>query len=222
MVTSTVLPRIRSSEQQRVLVAEGSPSARARVSEAVRGDRRFELCTCADDAASAVAAALEHEPDVCLLDVWMPGGGIAAAREIVARLPETGIIMLADDCADEDAFFAALRVGALGYLPTTAPRAQLVDAIEKVAVGEASLPDVLVARLIEVFRDPERLRRRIIGEPVLTAREWQVLQFMREGRSTGEIAEQLVLSPVTVRSHFQAILRKLDLPNRAAVLTLFQ
>jgi two-component system, NarL family, nitrate/nitrite response regulator NarL len=198
-------------------VAEASPSPRTGVSRAVRGDRRLELCSSSvGDAASAVAAALEHEPDVCLLDVGLPGGGIAAAREIVARLPETRIIMLADDDSGEEALFAALRAGASSYLPKTAKRAQLLSTIGKVAAGEASLPDELVARLIEAFRDPDRPKRRIVGEPMLTAREWQVLQLMRQGRSTGEIAEQLVVSQVTVRSHVQAILRKLQLPNRAA------
>jgi CheY-like chemotaxis protein len=105
------------SEPIRVLLAEGRRAPRRRAAAALRADERFELCACVADAPSAVAASLEHEPDVCVLDLGMPGGGIAAAREIAARLPGSRILMLADIPAGGEDFFAALRVRASGYLP---------------------------------------------------------------------------------------------------------
>ena len=115
MTPGAVLPRS-------VLLADGSPGARARGARVFREDRRFELCACADTAASAVALALEHRPDVAVLDEQMPGGGIAAAREIAARLPETRIVILVDDLSDQEALFAALHAGASGYLQNRALR----------------------------------------------------------------------------------------------------
>jgi DNA-binding NarL/FixJ family response regulator len=210
------------SEPIRVLLAEGRRAPRRRAAAALRADERFELCACVADAPSAVAASLEHEPDVCVLDLGMPGGGIAAAREIAARLPGSRILMLADIPAGEEGLFAALGVGASGYLPKATQSEALLDAVARVAAGDAALSDDLVMRLIEAFRDPDRPRRRVLGERLLTAREWQVLHLLRQGLSTGEIAEELVVSPVTVRSHFQAIQRKLDVPDRGAALALFE
>jgi DNA-binding NarL/FixJ family response regulator len=206
----------------RVLLADGKRAPRRRAASALGADGRFELCACVADAASAVAASLEHEPDVCVLDVGLPGGGTAAAQEIAARLPQARILMVADDGATNQDLFAALRSGASGYLRRSEEVAALPDAIATVAAGDAALSEELVMRLIEAFRDPARPRRRVVGEPHLTAREWQVLALLRAGGSTAEIAEELVLSPVTVRSHLQAIQRKLNAPDRESALALFE
>jgi DNA-binding CsgD family transcriptional regulator len=92
----------------------------------------------------------------------------------------------------------------------TAPTARLLRTIVNVAAGEAVLSGTQVARVLEAVRDPARARRRVAGKPAFTVREWQVLELLRNRLSTAEIAERLVLSPITVRSHTQSIRQKLS------------
>ena len=168
-------------------------------------------------------AAVDGRPQVCLLDVRMPGGGVAAAWEISARLPETKIVMLTVSRDDTD-LFAALRAGASGYLLKDIDPARLSDALESVLAGESALPGSLVARLVSEFRDRSPRRRTIVSEAdgaQLTSREWQVLELMRQGLTTAQIARRLVVSPATVRSHVASMLKKLRVPDRESALRLF-
>ena len=162
-------------------------------------------------------------PGLCLLDIRMPGGGIAAAWEITARLPETKVVMLTVS-RDDDDLFAALRAGASGYLLKDLEPDRLADALEEVLTGDAAIPGALVARLVSEFRERGPRRRAVLtGAPDghLTSREWEVLELLRERRSTSEIAERLFVSQATVRSHVAAILRKLRVPDREAAVQLF-
>ena len=162
---------------------------------------------------------------MCLLDVRMPGGGVAAAWEISARLPDTKIVMLTVSRDDKD-LFAALRAGASGYLLKDVAPDRLADALESVLSGESALPGSLVARLVAEFRYRGPRRRTPVSAEgtgaQLTSREWQVLELMRQGLTTAQIARRLVVSPATVRSHVAAILRKLRVPDREAALKLFE
>lgn len=205
----------------RVLVADDHAATRAGIRRALEG-RGFEVCAEAADGPAAVAAAVRERPDVCLLDIRMPGNGISAASEIVAALPETAVVMLTVS-RDDDDLFTALRVGAAGYLLKDVAAERLPEALASVLSGEAALPGTLVARLVEEFR--ERGRRRLLTLPgrhgvELTAREWEVLQLVRRERTTAEIAEALFVSETTVRTHVAAILRKLRVPDRRAAVRL--
>lgn len=167
-------------------------------------------------------AALRERPDVCLLDINMPGSGISAAGRITRKLPSTSVVMLTVS-RDDDDLFDALRAGAVGYLLKDMNPERLSPALQGVLEGEAALPGALAARLIEEFRSRDSRRRlRFPGrEHVrLTDREWEVLAAMREGRSTGEIAAALGISAVTVRRHVSEILRKLGAPDRKAAVGL--
>jgi DNA-binding NarL/FixJ family response regulator len=206
-----------------VLIADDHPPTRADLRQILEEDGRFTVQWEAGDAAAAVSAAIDGRPQVCLLDVRMPGGGVAAAWEISARLPETKIVMLTVSRDDTD-LFAALRAGASGYLLKDIDPARLADALESVLNGESALPGSLVARLVSEFRDRSPRRRTIVSEAdgtQLTSREWQVLELMRQGLTTAQIARRLVVSPATVRSHVASMLKKLRVPDRESALRLF-
>ena len=157
---------------------------------------------------------------MCLLDIHMPGGGVRAAWEISARLPQATIVMLTVSSEDRD-LFAALQAGASGYLVKDMDFMRLPHALGDVLQGRAALPRALVARLIEQFRDRSARRRAVVANPAearLTSREWQVLDLMRQELPTSEIARRLVLSPITVRTHVNSILKKLRAPDRETLL----
>lgn len=208
----------------RVLVADDHPPTRAGVRAALEKEGRFSVCAEAPDGDSAVEAARRERPDVCLLDINMPGDGIKAAETISRELPETAVVMLTVSRADED-LFDALRAGASGYLLKDIDPARLPHALSGVLEGEAALPRRLVALLIEEFRERRRRRRiPLVGRRSveLTDREWEVLDLMRDGLPTEEIAARLFISPVTVRTHVSAILRKLQVRTREEALKLLE
>ena len=165
---------------------------------------------------------MREQPDVCLLDIQMPGSGIRAAEEISVAVPEAAVVMLTVSRSDRD-LFDALRVGASGYLLKDTDPERLPLALRGVIAGEAALPRHLVALVIDEFRERGRrrplLKRRGV---VLTDREWEVLELMSHGLTTFEIADRLFIEPVTVRTHVSAILKKLQVSSRKAALQLIE
>ena len=202
----------------RVLVAEVHRNGTESACRAVELDSRLKLVGCVSNASEAVATAVELMPSVCVIDSDLPLGGLMAAIEIGSRLPTAGLV-LRHGPNDND-LFEALHAGVTAYLPRTAPSSRLLRALVNVAAGEAVLSGTQVARVLESIRDPARARRRVADRPELTAREWQVLELLRNGLTTAEIAERLVLSPITVRSHAHAIRRKLGATSREEALEL--
>jgi DNA-binding NarL/FixJ family response regulator len=207
----------------RVLIADDHAPTRQEIARALEDGGPFEICALARDAPAAVAAALRERPDVCLLDVRMPGNGIAAAWEIHSRLPMTRIVMLTVSHDDGD-LFAALRAGASGYVLKDLNPRRLPRAVLAVANGEAAVPRALVGRIIDQFRDQGARRRAPAVEPrgaLLTSREWQVLDLLRQGLTTAQIARRLVVSPVTVRTHLRAVMLKLGVDDRDELIRRF-
>ena len=204
-----------------VLIADDHPPTREGVRIALeRGG--FSVCAAVGDAATAVDEAIRLRPDVCLLDIHMPGNGVAAADELARRLPDAAVVMLTVSQADED-LFDALEAGALGYLLKDTSPSRLPEALRAVLRGEATLPPHLVTKVVSEFRQRRRRRRLPLRgrTPVdLTDREWEVLSMLRDGLTTAQIAERLFVAPVTVRTHVAAILRKLRVPNRDSALEL--
>lgn len=202
-------------------MADDHPPLRASVKRALE-EHGFQVCFEAANAADSVAAAERERPDVCVLDVQMPGNGIAAAAQIAARLPDTAIVMLTVSDSDED-LFAALRAGAQGYLLKDIDPGRLPLALEGVLAGEAALPRALVARVLDEFRTRRRRRRLLLPGGrgcTLTDREWETLELLAEGLSTAEVAERLLVAPVTVRRHAAAIVKKLNVGDRRSLLQL--
>jgi DNA-binding NarL/FixJ family response regulator len=200
----------------RVLIADDHAATREDVRFALEQDERFVVCAEAADAPDAIAAAVRERPDVCLLDVNMPGWGVAAAWEIHARLPQTHVVMLTVSREDGD-LFAALRAGATGYLLKTMDPRRLPRALSSVLDGEVALPRELVGQVVQEFRDRGARRREPVAagpEAKLTSREWEILDLVRRGLTTAQIARRLVLSPITVRTHINTILKKLEIGDR--------
>jgi len=207
------------TDRPRILLADDHFPVRANVRRRLEEDG-FELCAETADAASAVAAALRERPDICLLEVKLPGDGLAAAAEICERVPDAAVIMLTASTEDSD-LFAALRAGASGYLLKDMDPERLGHTLRGVLEGEAALAPRLVTRLIEDYRRLDRPRRLRIGGPhaaELTERESEVVGLMRKDLSTAEIAAHLGVSRVTVRRHISALLSKLGVTDRESAL----
>ena len=213
------------SRKLSVLLADDHAPTRDDIARILERDERFEIAAAVPDAAAAVETAVREAPDLCLLDVKMPGGGIAATWEISARLPRTKIVMLTVSSEDAD-LFAALRSGAAGYLLKNVDPRTLPDALYDVWEGKAAIPPELVARMVDQFRSPDPRRRAVAADGELqarlTSREWQVLELLSRDLTTQQIARRLVLSQSAVRAHISAIVRKLDVSDREAAVARFR
>jgi DNA-binding NarL/FixJ family response regulator len=203
----------------RVLIADGAPSTRAGIRMALDNEG-FTVCVEATNADDAVAAAVRERPNLCLIDASVPGGGLRAAEEISAQVPDTAIVMLSASASDDE-LFACVRAGARGYLCKDMDPARLPFALRGVLSGEAALPRSLVARVLDELRSRDRGRHASelahLGVE-LTRREREVLDLLERGLQTAEMAAQLEISSVTVRRHLSEILRKLGVPDRETAL----
>jgi DNA-binding NarL/FixJ family response regulator len=201
-----------------VVTADDHPATRLGVRMALtRGG--FRVVAEAADCEGAVTAVLREHPDVCLLDVRMPGGGIEAARRVTQSGLHTAVVMLtvSEDSGD---ILAALRAGAVGYLPKDTHPDRLPAALWGVLGGEAAVPRALMALVLRSLRaedTPDAARVRIRGVE-LSARESEVLRLLRSGMKTADISDALSLSPVTIRRHISAGVAKLGVADRKAAI----
>ena len=165
----------------------------------------------AADGIEAVQKARTLQPDVVLLDLQMPRmGGVEAIQEIKAYNAKAHILVLTSFAEDEKVY-AAIKAGALGYLLKDSEPADLLQAIEQVHRGEPSLHPVIASKVLQEMQRP--LRHPATPDP-LTDRELQVLRLVAQGLGNKEIAERLVVTEATVRSHVSSILRKLGVESR--------
>jgi DNA-binding NarL/FixJ family response regulator len=204
-----------------VLLADDHVATRAGVRSILEA-AGMEVVADVGSGPEAVESALAHRPDICLLDVRMPGGGIQAAAAIAEQLPEVAIVMLAAEVSDED-LLQALRAGARGYLLKDSDPDRLPDTLQGLLAGEAALPRRLVMRVIDELHAKERRRRLPLlkaGAGPLTEREWEVLDLLSKELPTKEVARRMEISEVTVRRHLSAVMAKLGVDNRGAVLEL--
>jgi DNA-binding NarL/FixJ family response regulator len=209
----------------RVLIADDHAPTRQDIRRILEADGRFSVCAEAADAAAAVAKAVQEQPDIVLLDIQMPGQGLAALWEISARLPNARIVMLTVSENESD-LFAALRGGAHGYLLKDIDPQRLPEAVFDVYRGGAAIPRPFVSLMIDEFRDANPRHRAVTATAELaarlTSREWQVLDLLARDNSTAEIADHLVLSQSAVRAHIAAVVRKLDVRDRTEAVTHFR
>jgi DNA-binding NarL/FixJ family response regulator len=200
----------------RVVVADDQEIVRAGFAALLGTQPDIEVVGTAADGEEAVAVCRRHAPDVVLMDVRMPAvDGIAATRRLTAD-PGGGprvIILTTFDL--DDYVYDALSAGASGFLLKDAGAERLFDAVRVVAAGDALLAPGVTRRLIAEFA---RMRPRLPPRPerleALTERETEVLRLIAEGLSNMEIADRLVVSDETVKTHVSRVLGKLDLRDR--------
>lgn len=206
----------------RVLVADDQKLVRAGFGALLEAEEDLTVVGEAADGRSAVEMAMRELPDVVLMDIRMPGlDGIEATRLIAAdpRLANVRIVILTTFETDEYVF-DALRAGASGFLVKDTNPEELLRAIRVVAGGDALLAPSVTRRLIAdvVARGPARRTPPELGE--LTPREREILALVGGGLSNDEIADQLVISPATAKTHVSRILSKLGARDRAQLVVI--
>ena len=199
------------SSRIRVLIADDHAILRKGIRALLGTESDMEVVGETGDGLETVAQARALRPDVILMDLVMPKmDGIEATRQITAEQPGVRILVLTSFAAD-DKVFPAIKAGALGYLLKDSGPDELVQAIHQVHRGEPSLePSIARKVLLELSQPP---KTPLTAEP-LTEREVDVLRLVAQGRSNRDIAEELVITEMTVRTHVSNILGKLHLASR--------
>ena len=195
----------------KLVMVDDHPLVRSGVGADLPAD--IEIVGEADDVASAIAVVRDTKPDVVLLDVHLPGGNAQAVlRECAPMLEQTRFLALSVSDASDDVI-SVVRLGARGYVTKSISAAELVDAIRRVAAGDAVFSQRLAGFVLDAFQGStvvdadDELDR-------LTAREKDVMRLIARGYTYREAAADLVVSVKTVETHMSAVLRKLQLSNR--------
>jgi DNA-binding NarL/FixJ family response regulator len=208
----------------RVLIADDHALIRHAFRSILDAEDDFELTEEATNGREAVTIATTDQPDVVLMDIRMPVlDGIEATRLITTdpRLTQTKVIVLTTFDLDEYVF-GAIRAGASAFLLKGVEPTQLIDAVRIVAGGDALLEPGATRRLIEAYvKSPADAHPEAVALPEeLTTREVELLSLIAEGSTNAEIAERLVISPLTVKSHVSRILTKMDARDRTQLVVM--
>jgi DNA-binding NarL/FixJ family response regulator len=201
-------------EPIRVLIADDHTLFRDGLRALLASIPDIEVVGEASSGKEVLKLAVEHQPDVILMDIQMPDlNGIEATQQILRTSPHVGIIVLTM-FQDDDTVFAVMRAGARGYVLKGADQGVLLRAMRAVANGESLFSPEIAARLIQFFAGLEPTSRPELF-PELTEREREILSFIADGQTNAEIAEKLVISMKTVRNHVSNIFSKLQVADRA-------
>ena len=173
----------------------------------------------AGDAASAVALYNREQPDVALVDLVMPGGGVAAIREIRVKSPATQVVLLTS-FEDQQQIVSAVQAGALSCLLKDVDADALVDAVRKAAAGIAVLHPRITGFLMDAVRSPSMPSAAPDGLDLLSEREREALFLVAEGLSNQQIAERLGIGEKTVKTHVSRVLTKLGVRDRVQAVVL--
>jgi DNA-binding NarL/FixJ family response regulator len=211
-----------TSEKIRVAVVDDHPMLRAGVVRTLQDQGDIEIVGEGANAREAVEIAQQSLPDIILLDMNMPGSGLAAISHIAESCPAVKVITLTVR-EDHDAVTSALKLGARGYVLKGVSGSQLVEIIRTVQHGGSYVSPALAAKLLADFGASGPIASR--GENVLgtlTAREEQILRLMGQGFSNKEIGNKLTLREKTVKHYVTNILQKLQLRNRVEAAVMLQ
>ena len=210
-------------ERISVVIADDQHLVRAGFRAILEGQPGIVVCGEAADGAEAIDVVRRRRPDVVLMDIQMPGvDGLEASRRILEDAPpEHPVAVLVLTTFDLDAYvYDALRAGASGFLLKDVPPEQLIAAIRVVAAGDALIAPAITKRLIEQFARSAPPSNPPAALAELTPREAEVLVLVARGLSNGEIADLLVLSQATVKTHIKRVLAKLGVRDRVQAVVL--
>lgn len=203
-----------SAEILQILIADDHQLFRDGIRTLLLAAPDMQLVGEAETGDEVIALVAQLQPDVVLMDIQMPGiNGIEATRQIVRTSPHVAVLMVTM-FDDDHSVFSAMRAGARGYVLKGAKHEDMLRAIRAVGSGEAIFSPTVAARMMEFFAGmrPAKLPEVF---PELSDREREVLNLIAEGYKNPEVAEELVLSPKTVRNHVSNILSKLQVADRA-------
>lgn len=200
----------------RIVLADDQPLVRAGLRKVFEADPELEVVAEVEDGLGAVSAAQRQRPDVVVMDIRMPSvDGLEATRRLMARVERPPRVLILTTFGLDEYVFEALRAGASGFLLKDAPPEQLIAAVHTLARGDALLDPGITRAVVErLARLPEPDPGDAARLAELSGREREVLLLLVEGCSNREIAERLVVSEGTVKSHVMAVLRKLELRDR--------
>jgi len=198
----------------RILIADDHPVFRDGIRALLDAAPDTEIIAEATTGDEAVALAEQHQPDVILMDIKMPGmNGVEATRRITAAGPHMHVLVVTM-FEDDASVFMAMRAGARGYVLKDATKEELLRAIQAVGNGEAIFSPGIAARMLLFFAAPHPVVPRH-AFPELTGREHDILNLLAGGESNHEIAQRLELSPKTVSNYVSNIFNKLQVVDRA-------
>lgn len=199
------------SDQIRVFLADDHAVVRKGIEALLGTEEGMEIVGTAANGEEAIVGYNYLKPDVILLDLQMPKkGGIETIVEIKERDPQARILILTS-FSDDEKVFAAIKAGAMGYILKDASPHELLAAIRNVYEGKSSLDPAIALKVIHELNKPPKLPP---TEEPLTEREMEILQLVARGLSNQQIAEELIISERTARTHISNILAKLHLANR--------
>ncbi|RPI86696.1 MAG: DNA-binding response regulator [Chloroflexi bacterium] len=199
------------TEEIRILIADDHGVVREGLRALIRTEKGMKLLGEAENGEQALTLARQLQPDILLLDMIMPGvSGLDVIRELKREAAPIRILVLTS-FSDDEMVFSAIKNGADGYLLKNTPPKTLLSAIRDVHSGSPSMSPSIAMKLMRELQRPPDLPP---TEEPLTGREVDVLRLIAQGCSNEEIAEQLVVTEGTVRSHVSNILTKLHLANR--------
>jgi two-component system, NarL family, nitrate/nitrite response regulator NarL len=202
------------SEKARIVVVDDHPLFRSGVVQMLKADPSFELVGQGATAAEAVQLAKKELPELLLLDIDIPGGGLSAAEAIAASCPVTKVVMLTVS-QNEENLAAALKAGARAYILKGVGGRELSRILLSVRAGEVYVtPTLATSILFDMTQTSSKTRRSADAEDDLTAREMQIVEQLAAGKSNREIGEKLFLSEKTVKHYMTNILQKLQVRNR--------
>jgi RNA polymerase sigma factor (sigma-70 family) len=200
----------------RIIVADDHEVVRSGFAELLDTQPDFTVIGTASNGREAVEISHELEPDIVLMDIRMPGiDGIEATRRLTREGPDGPRVLMLTTFDLDEYVYDALRAGASGFLLKDVTAERLIDAVRVIAAGDALLAPKITRRLISEFAQrPATRPRPMPALDDLTPRETEVLRLVATGLSNSEIAEQLVVTEETVKTHVSRILGKLDLRDR--------
>lgn len=197
----------------RIALVDDHPLFREGVQRSLEEAGDFDIVGQGGSAADAIRLVQDHRPDMALIDISMPGGGIVAAQKICAHAPDLKVVMLTVSESGDD-IMAALKAGAHGYVLKGVGSVELADILRGIMNGESYVSPSLAARLWVELRDRPDAGRPSELLSALTSREDEILRLVAKGMSNKQVAIDLDIQEKTVKHHMTSILNKLKVRNR--------